>query len=96
MVGIYFETSTGYKVSNRPDLGGIILVLLENPKSGLDLSRDMKIPILKISSHKPTNRERYFVKSSYLPYSVLSECKATERLQMNRGRNCAVQFFRPL
>ena len=45
------------RVSNRPELGGIVPFLLENPKSRLDFSRDTSIPNLKNSSHKPTNRE---------------------------------------
>ena len=45
-------------VSNCPDLGGIVSILLENPKSWLDFSRDtVSIPILKISPHKQTSRE---------------------------------------
>ena len=46
--------------TNHPDLGGIVSILLENPESRLDFSRDTNIPILKISSHKPTSREIYF------------------------------------
>ena len=48
------------KVSNRPELGGIVPISLENPESRLDSSRDSSIPILKNSSHKPTSRETYF------------------------------------
>ena len=44
-------------VSNRPELGGIGLNLLENPESRLDFSRDKSIPIVYISSHKPSSRE---------------------------------------
>ena len=35
-------------------------ILLENPESRLKFSRDTSIPIVKISSHKPTRREIYF------------------------------------
>ena len=45
------------EVSNCPELGGIVPILLENPESRLDSSRDPSIPILKNSSHKPTSRE---------------------------------------
>ena len=31
-------------MSNRPDLGGTVPILTENPKSRLDLSRDAKCP----------------------------------------------------
>ena len=41
------------RVSNRHELGGIVPILLENPKSWLDLSRDTDMPILENSSHKP-------------------------------------------
>ena len=44
----------------RPDLGEIVPILLENPESRLDFSRNTSIPILKISSYKPTSREVYF------------------------------------
>ena len=50
---------TPYRVSKRPELGGIVPVLLENPESGLNFSRDTSIPILNNSSHKPTSREIY-------------------------------------
>ena len=36
--------SIKYRVSNRPDLGGTVLILTENPESWLDLSRDAKCP----------------------------------------------------
>ena len=32
------------RVSNRPDLGGTVPILTENPESRLDLSRDAKCP----------------------------------------------------
>ena len=48
------------RVSNRPKLGGIVPILLENPEYRLDFSRDTSIPILKNISHKPTSREIYF------------------------------------
>ena len=31
-------------MSNRPDLGGTVLILTENPESQLDVSRDGKCP----------------------------------------------------
>ena len=33
-----------YRVSNRPDLGGTVPILTENPESRLDLSRNAKCP----------------------------------------------------
>ena len=48
---------------NRAELGGNVPILLENPESRLDFSRDTSIPILQSSSHKPTiptSREIYF------------------------------------
>ena len=48
-------------VSNRPEWGGIVPILLKNPKSRLDFSRDTSIPILKNSSDKPTSREIDFL-----------------------------------
>ena len=51
-----------YRVSKRPELGGIVSILLENPESRLNLSRETSIPILNNSSHKPTSRETYFGK----------------------------------
>ena len=51
----------------RPDLGGIVPILLDNPESLLSFSRDMSAPTLKISSYKPTSREVYIFKlSKYL------------------------------
>ena len=50
------------RVSKHPELGGIVPILLENPESRLNFSRDMSIPILNNSSHKPTSREIYFGK----------------------------------
>ena len=44
-------------VSNRPELGGIVPILLENRESRLDFSRDKNIPIVYIGSRKPTSRE---------------------------------------
>ena len=44
----------------RSDLGGNVSILLENPESCLDFSRETSIPIWNISSHKPTSREIYF------------------------------------
>ena len=46
----------------RPELGGIVPILRENPESRLNFSRDTIIPILNNSSHKPTSREIYFGK----------------------------------
>ena len=50
------------RVSKRPELGGIVPILLENPESRLNFSRDTSISILNKSSHKPTSREIYFGK----------------------------------
>ena len=50
------------RVSKRPELGGIVPILLENPESRLNFSRNTGIPILNNSSHKPTSREIYFGK----------------------------------
>ena len=44
-------------VSNRPELSGTVPILLENPESLIDFSRDKSIPIVYITSHKPTSRE---------------------------------------
>ena len=49
-------------VSNRPELGGVVPILLKNPESRI--STRLQIPILKNSSHKPTSREIYCVKLS--------------------------------
>ena len=48
------------RVSKRPELGGIILILLENPESRFNFSRETSIPILNNSFHKATSREMYF------------------------------------
>ena len=53
---------TPCRVSKRPELGGIVPILLENPESRLGFIRDTSIPILNNSSHKPTSREIYFGK----------------------------------
>ena len=53
---------TPCKVSKRPEIGEIVPILLENPESRFDFSRDTSIPILNSSSHKPTSREIYFGK----------------------------------
>ena len=48
------------RVFNRHELGRIVSILLENPKSQLNFSRGTSVPILNNSSHKPTSREIYF------------------------------------
>ena len=48
------------RVANRLELGGNAPILLENPESQLDFSRNTSIPILKNCSYKPTSREIYF------------------------------------
>ena len=48
------------RVSKRRELGGIVSILLENPKSRPNFSRETSIPILNNSSHKPTSKEIYF------------------------------------
>ena len=48
------------RASKRRELGAIVSILLENPESRLNFSRETSIPILNNSSHKPTGREIYF------------------------------------
>ena len=50
------------RVSKRPELGGIVSILLANPESRLNFSRETSIPISNNRSHKLTSREIYFVK----------------------------------
>ena len=52
------------RVSNRPELGENVSILLENSESQLELSQDTSIPILKNIFHKSTSREIFFVKLS--------------------------------
>ena len=56
------QTLTECPRPKRPELGGIVSILLENPESQLNFSRETSIPILNNSSHKPTSREIYFGK----------------------------------
>ena len=53
------------RVPNRTELGENVPILLENSESGLDLSQDTSIPILKNSCHKPTSKEIYFLWNYY-------------------------------
>ena len=58
MYNIFLLASLFTQSVQRPDLGGIVLILLENP--AVDFSRDTNNAILNISSHKPTSRETDF------------------------------------
>ena len=50
------------RVSNYLKISGIVPILLENPESRLNFSRNTaSIPILKISSHKPTRQRNIFL-----------------------------------